>query len=41
MTHTAAKQRKDMPSDSRVLFLPPSHTVLDLDAQWQLRNTCA
>lgn len=38
MTHTAAKQRKDMPSDSRVLFLPPSHTVLDLDAQWQLRK---
>lgn len=37
-TYSAAKQRGDLPKDSSSVFVSPSHTVLDLSAQLQLRK---
>ena len=37
-THVAAKKRSDMPSNTSAVFLSPSHTVLDLTTQVELRK---
>lgn len=37
-TYSAAKQRSDLPKTSSSVFVSPSHTVLDLSAQVQLRK---
>src|SRR5690606_19517378 len=36
--YSAAKKQGDLPEDSRSLFMSPSHTVLDLSGQVQLRK---
>src|SRR5690606_25111435 len=36
--YSAAKKQGDLPEDSRSLFMSPSHTVLDLNGQVQLRK---
>ena len=37
-THVGSKRKSDLPAQTPSLFMPPSHTVLDLNAQLELRH---